>query len=49
MDVARRDRSRRERAIYGRGLQPLPFGQRMRGIEAAARTDKGIATDQVQP
>ena len=48
VDVAGRDRARRERLVLRRGVQPLPLGQRVRRVQAAARADEGVAADQVQ-
>ena len=45
VDVAGRDRARRERVVHGGGVQPLPLGQRVRRVQAAARADQGVAAD----
>ena len=48
VDVAGRDLARGERVVDRGGVQPLPLGQRVRRVQAAARADQGVAADQVQ-
>ena len=42
------DFPRRERVVGRGGVQPLPLGQGVRRVQAAACADEGVAADQVQ-